>query len=159
MTGRQAQTTGTPRGVARSREQLRDAAELNLRSGGVFERCSGAPQEEPLLNDRADMIDARPGRVVPDADAAGLGALLAVADELTETLAQLEATAWRIHPLRATRPSCSGAAQIDAATDPVRVSSYRSQFHSIIRGSSFATLLGRLRNREARSRPDVDQGP
>jgi len=39
------------------------------------------------------------------------------------------------------------------------VSSYRSQFNSIIRASSFAGLLDRMRNREARLMPGATQGP
>ena len=39
------------------------------------------------------------------------------------------------------------------------VSSYRSQFNTIIRASSFAGLMDRLRNREARLMPSPNQGP
>ena len=39
------------------------------------------------------------------------------------------------------------------------VSSYRSQFNSIIRSASFALLLERLRSREAHLTPGVNQGP
>ena len=39
------------------------------------------------------------------------------------------------------------------------VSSYRSQFNTIIRTSSFAELMDRLRNREARLMPGPNQGP
>jgi phospholipid transport system substrate-binding protein len=45
------------------------------------------------------------------------------------------------------------------AGDVSLVSSYRSQFHSIIRSSSFAALLDKLRNREARLIPGAAQGP
>jgi phospholipid transport system substrate-binding protein len=45
------------------------------------------------------------------------------------------------------------------AGDVSLVSSYRSQFHSIIRSSSFAGLLDKLRNREARLIPGAAQGP
>ena len=39
------------------------------------------------------------------------------------------------------------------------ISSYRSQFNTIIRASSFAGLMDRLRNREARLMPSPNQGP
>jgi len=39
------------------------------------------------------------------------------------------------------------------------ISSYRSQFNSIIRTTSFAGLMDRLRNREARLMPGASQGP
>ena len=39
------------------------------------------------------------------------------------------------------------------------ISSYRSQFNTIIRTSSFAGLMDRLRNREARLMPGANQGP
>jgi len=39
------------------------------------------------------------------------------------------------------------------------ISSYRSQFNSIIRTSSFARLLDKLRNREAHLTPGAGQGP
>jgi phospholipid transport system substrate-binding protein len=39
------------------------------------------------------------------------------------------------------------------------ISSYRSQFNTIIRTSSFAGLMDRLRNREARLMPGPNQGP
>lgn len=39
------------------------------------------------------------------------------------------------------------------------ISSYRSQFNSIIRTSSFARLLDQLRSREARLMPGASQGP
>ncbi len=45
------------------------------------------------------------------------------------------------------------------AGDVSLVSSYRSQFGSIIKTSSFATLLDRLRTREARLIPGANQGP
>jgi len=45
------------------------------------------------------------------------------------------------------------------AGDVSLVSSYRSQFGSIIKTSSFASLLDRLRTREARLIPGANQGP
>lgn len=45
------------------------------------------------------------------------------------------------------------------AGDASLVSSYRIQFGSIIRASSFATLLDRLRTREARLIPGANPGP
>jgi hypothetical protein len=100
MSGEQAETTEMPGGVERLREQLRDAVELIRRSGGgvVFERFPGALQEEPLSDEPADGIDARRGHVPPDAGVAAHCSLVDAADELAETLAQLEATPWRVHP-------------------------------------------------------------
>jgi hypothetical protein len=105
MSREQAETTGMSGGAEQLREQLRDAVELIRRSGGgvVFERYPGSLQEEPLSDEIADGIDARGGPVAPDAAAAAHRALVDAADELAETLAQLDATAWRSHPLRAPR--------------------------------------------------------
>ena len=68
----------------------------------VLENFPGALQAEPE-SDELDRLDPSGGRAAPEAAAAAQRALVDAADELAETLAQLEGTAWRIHPLR-TRP-------------------------------------------------------
>jgi len=105
MSGDQAETTAMPGGLERLLEQLGEAVEVIRRSGGgvVFEGFPGALQEEPLSDELPGRVDAGRGRVAPDAAAAAHRALVDVADELAETLGQLEGTAWRIHPLRAGR--------------------------------------------------------
>lgn len=95
MSGEQAETTAMPGSVERLRGELRDAVELIRRSGGgvVFEKFPGALQEEPASDELADGNDASPGRVAPDAAGAAHRALIDAADDLAETLAQLEGTA------------------------------------------------------------------
>jgi len=68
-------------GVERLRGKLRDAVDLIRRSGGgvVFEKFPGALQEEPP----------------PDEPADGPDDVVDAVDALAETLAQLEAPAWR----------------------------------------------------------------
>jgi hypothetical protein len=96
-----AKTTAMDHGVERLRGELRDAVELIRGSGGgvVFEEFPGALQEEPPPGVLADGTDASPVRVAPDATAAAHRVLIDAADELAETLAQLDATAWRTPPL------------------------------------------------------------
>jgi hypothetical protein len=66
----------------------------------VLENFPGALQAESE-SDELDRPDPGRGRATSDAVAAAQHALVDAADELAETLAQLEGTAWRIHPLRA----------------------------------------------------------
>ena len=105
MSGEQAKATGMPDGVERLRGRLRDAVELIRRSGGgvMFERFPGDLQEEPLSDELADGVDTGRGRAAPDPAAATQRALVDAADELADTLAQLERTAGRMHPLQPTR--------------------------------------------------------
>ena len=102
MSGEQAETTALSGGVEQLCAQLRDVVETIRRSGGgvVLENFPGALQAEPET-DELDRPDPGRGRATPDAVAGAKRALVDAADELAETLAQLEGTAWRIHPLRA----------------------------------------------------------
>jgi hypothetical protein len=102
MSGEQAETTAMSGGVERLCEQLRDVVETLRRSGGgvVLENFPGALKAEPE-SDELDRLEPSRVRVAPDAVAAAQRTLVDAADELAETLAQLEGTAWRIHPLRA----------------------------------------------------------
>jgi hypothetical protein len=101
MSGEQAETTATSGDVARLCAQLRNVVEAIRRSGGgvVFETFPGALRAEPP-SDEIDRFSPRRGHAAPDV-AAAQRALVDAADELAETLAQLEGTAWRTHPLRA----------------------------------------------------------
>ena len=105
MSGEQAETTAMPGSVEQLRGQLRAAVELIRPSWGgvVFEKFPGALQEQPPPDELADGVDASRVGETLDAAAAAHRALVDAADELAETLAQLEGTAWRIHPLRAAR--------------------------------------------------------
>jgi ABC-type transporter MlaC component len=72
----------------------------------------------------------------------------------------------RIEAVRATEPSrrLSRSGErwrvYDVVVEGISlISSYRSQFNTIIRTSSFAELMDRLRNREARLMPGTNQDP
>jgi hypothetical protein len=105
MSGEQAKTTATYGRLEQLRGQLRDTVELVRRSGGgvVFERFPGALQEESRSDDAADGVDASRVGTAPDAAAAAHRSLVDAADDLAETLARLEGTGWRAHPLRPSR--------------------------------------------------------
>src|SRR4029450_9748982 len=100
MSGEQTKTTAMDEGVERLRGQLHDAVELIRRSGGgvVFERFPGALEEEPQSEESADEVVAK--RVGTASTASAHRSLIDAADDLAETLAQLEGTAWRVHALR-----------------------------------------------------------
>jgi len=101
MSNEQAGTGAMSGDVERLCEQLRTVVAAIRRSGGgvVFETFPGALQAESPSDER----DLSPGggRATPDAAIAAQRALVDTADQLADTLAQLEGTAWRIHPLRA----------------------------------------------------------
>ena len=69
-----------------------------LGGGVVLEEFPGALQEGPLP---ADALDTTRGAAPPEPGASTRLALIDAADALGETLAQLDATVWNAHPLRA----------------------------------------------------------
>ena len=102
MSEDRAKTAVMDDSVERSRGELRDAVDLIRRSGGVvvFEAYPGTLQEEPSLDGPADGVDAGQIPAASDAAATAHGSLIDAADALAETLAHLEATGWRMNPLR-----------------------------------------------------------
>ena len=103
MSAEQAETTAMPGGIERLRGQLHDAVELVRRSGGgvVFERFPGALQDEPLSDGVIDGVAADRGPVATDGAATAHRGLVDAVDDLAETIAELERTAWRTSSLRA----------------------------------------------------------
>src|ERR1051326_5103715 len=103
MSAEQAKGTTVGAGVERLRGELRETVDLIRRSGGglVFETFPGALQEAPPSDAPIGGGDATGvRRVAPDAVATAHRALIDAADALAETLAQLDSTGWRVHPLR-----------------------------------------------------------
>ena len=98
MIEQRAQTTTMHDSGERLREELRDTVDLIRRSGGgvVLEEFPGALQEEPS-GEPTNGTDASQVRAALDP---GHGTLLDAAEALAETLAQIDATPWRIHPLQ-----------------------------------------------------------
>jgi hypothetical protein len=105
MSGEQAKATAIHGGPEQLRGQLRDTVEMVRRLGGgvVFERFPGALQEESPSDGAADGLDARRVGTAPDVAAVAHRSLVDAADDLAGTLAQLERTGWRAHPLRSGR--------------------------------------------------------
>ena len=90
-------------GAQRVHRALRDTVDLCCRSGGgiVFEEFPGALQEPPSSPDAANGTDASRARPASDPAGTGVRELLAAAEGLAETVAQLDATARSIQKLHA----------------------------------------------------------
>jgi hypothetical protein len=101
MIEERARTTAMHDSGERLREALRDTVDLIRRSGGgvVLEEFPGALQEEPS-GEPTNGTDASRVRAAQGAAGATHRTLLDAAEALAETLAQIDTTPWRIHPLQ-----------------------------------------------------------